>query len=92
MTGEGRRSPRRATGGGEQNIGETLSLPSVDRHSPAVNSPCCTPSAAWAWIDDLVSLTRQGDPDADRALLVAITHYLAIARYLEVGAGYDDPA
>jgi hypothetical protein len=35
--------------------------------------------------------SRQGDPDADRVLLLAITHYLAIARYLEVGAGYDDP-
>ena len=46
---------------------------------------CCTPSAAWAWVDDLVFLTRQGDPDANRVLPLAIALYLQIQREVRRG-------
>jgi hypothetical protein len=77
--------PRHATEGLDRQASE-FSSPSVTPPADCVNNPCCTPSAARAWVDDLVFLTRQGDPDANRVLPSAIAHYLQTER--EVCCGY----
>jgi hypothetical protein len=63
-----------------------LSVTSIAPPADCVNGSCCSPRAAWAWVDDLASLARQGDPDGRRALPLALTHYLQIKR--EVGCGH----
>jgi len=74
-----REGPRHATGAQGRRTSE-FSSPSVAPPADCVNGSCCTPSAAWGWVDDLVFLTRQGDPDARRVLAVAVVHYLQIER------------
>ena len=72
-------SPRHTTEGQDRQASE-FSSPRVTPPADCVNGSCCTPSAAWAWVDDLVFLTRQGDPDANRVLPLAIAHYLQLER------------
>jgi hypothetical protein len=72
---EVRRSRRLGADGREETHRSTPSIPCRRRR---VNF--CASAAAWAWVDDLVSLTRQGDPDARRVLPLAIAHYLQSER------------
>ncbi len=47
-------------------------------------TPCCSPSAAWQWVNAIAEMAVYGDEDARRWLAVAVDHALRMGQLAEV--------
>jgi len=58
-----------------------MSNTSTSPQCPHPEAPCCSPSAAWVWVNAVAELAViYGDDDARRWLPVAISHALRMGQ------------
>jgi len=48
--------------------------------NPHTETPCCSPTAAWQWVNAVAEMAVYGDDDAHRWLPVAVDHALKMGR------------